>query len=1070
MKKWKKIINKCLIMTATSIITISNACNSNDTELNRLKSELLTSLNYLQYPKENDNQNVIAILELKKKINNSTKENIKQLKETINKLKQLIPTTLNKIKNLSLSKQKIYKDILNSSHTVSSLESLNIRIDNTIEEEKELISKKINNLQYVPIEKRSKAILDLNNKNYYEMIDEYKYLLKENIVTWVDVLPYPNKKANAKNKLLNKYTDLDKQTDEEILKIDQILAKLEAKIRLKLTEIEQLNYPDSSNDPIAANYFKAQLNEADTDDKVDAIFSKQWNAKIKYWNQLLQKISNNEHHQRLLHQLKNTFFENSNDLEHGDLKFLKELYNTYVLHYAIPTIDSLNNLSKNEKFEYIQKINPLQISESEINNKNIHDKLIEIENIVEEAIIGHNKIELTPDQTTWGESWSTEKNKTDPSSIENETTVLILDKLIKKPLKISSSEYQLILSNLKPILPLRNTIATILSLNNIDELKGTSGDQYNKPWLISKDLLKPNAFTDEVLNEVKESQSALHVRKLEKYLFGVNGDNPTEKNDLINKIVVLLKEDIVNKNNEKLNKWKSDILNKVKEFIKIYIKSNKNETKLENAVYKYLNTYINPAIVRSYLDSKNNVDLFNKENELNKLKSSKTLLAWGDDKFVDIIRKNNLSNISYIDEASNVQFIAPYNKDAKRSNVMYQLTVYSFADGNNDGIGDFIGLKNNLDYFVNLGIDTLYLSPIHPASSYHGYDVIDYTDVAPELGGMKAFDEFLIKAHEKGIRVVLDMVFNHTSYEHPWFQKALKNDPKYKNFYYIYDHPKWTDQNQKNQNKEGSDTVRHFFRNVYDAKDPSKNPANTNYNWAAEFWSGMPDLNLNNPDVIEELKNVHRFWAKKGVDGFRYDAFYHYFDSNNPIKGKSNKGNEVELFKEFRKVINQEYKNAEDQKVSRSSLDAFMFGEWWESPEGENAKRNWFSKNGNDKALSSLIDGSRWKLNPNVGISWKDELYLIDHLTDKNGQIREWLPFLDNHDVERWITQYRYSNNDHNVTEIPHKLTEFQRAGYEYALVNLLSRGGLPTLYNGNEILMQGGPKNKTDANVREAF
>ncbi|UWV83343.1 alpha-amylase family glycosyl hydrolase [Mycoplasmopsis cynos] len=173
----------------------------------------------------------------------------------------------------------------------------------------------------------------------------------------------------------------------------------------------------------------------------------------------------------------------------------------------------------------------------------------------------------------------------------------------------------------------------------------------------------------------------------------------------------------------------------------------------------------------------------------------------------------------------------------------------------------------------------MYLSPIHPASSYHGYDVIDYTDVAPELGGMKAFDEFLIKARKKGIRVVLDMVFNHTSYEHPWFQKALKNDPKYKNFYYIYDHPKWTDQNQKNQNKEGSDTVRHFFRNVYDAKDPSKNPANTNYNWAAEFWSGMPDLNLNNPDVIEELKNVHRFWAKKGVDGFRYDAFYHFFDS-----------------------------------------------------------------------------------------------------------------------------------------------------------------------------------------------
>nr|WP_318033427.1 alpha-amylase family glycosyl hydrolase [Mycoplasmopsis cynos] len=167
------------------------------------------------------------------------------------------------------------------------------------------------------------------------------------------------------------------------------------------------------------------------------------------------------------------------------------------------------------------------------------------------------------------------------------------------------------------------------------------------------------------------------------------------------------------------------------------------------------------------------------------------------------------------------------------------------------------------------------------------------------------------------MRVVLDMVFNHTSYEHPWFQKALQNDPKYKNFYYIYD--KSTNQ------KEGKDNIKGIFKNI----DKNIKPNNEIY-WAAEFWSGMPDLNLNNPDVIEELKNVHRFWAKKGIDGFRYDAFYHYFDSNNPIKGKSNKGNEVELFKEFRKVINQEYKNAEGQKISRSSLDAFMFGEWWD--------------------------------------------------------------------------------------------------------------------------------------------
>ncbi|UWV94396.1 alpha-amylase family glycosyl hydrolase [Mycoplasmopsis cynos] len=120
----------------------------------------------------------------------------------------------------------------------------------------------------------------------------------------------------------------------------------------------------------------------------------------------------------------------------------------------------------------------------------------------------------------------------------------------------------------------------------------------------------------------------------------------------------------------------------------------------------------------------------------------------------------------------------------------------------------------------------MYLSPIHPASSYHGYDVIDYTDVAPELGGMKAFDEFLIKAHKKGIRVVLDMVFNHTSYEHPWFQKALQNDPKYKNFYYIYD-------KSANQ-KEGKDNIKGIFKNI----DKNIKPNNEIY-WAAEFWSGI---------------------------------------------------------------------------------------------------------------------------------------------------------------------------------------------------------------------------------------
>ncbi|VEU63091.1 alpha-amylase family glycosyl hydrolase [Mycoplasmopsis bovirhinis] len=438
----------------------------------------------------------------------------------------------------------------------------------------------------------------------------------------------------------------------------------------------------------------------------------------------------------------------------------------------------------------------------------------------------------------------------------------------------------------------------------------------------------------------------------------------------------------------------------------------------------------------------------------------KKQLNWGDESFAKLVRTNNLTNLSYKDEANNVQSIAPFNKEAKRSNVMYQLTVYSFADGNNDGIGDFIGLKNNLDYFVNLGIDTLYLSPIHPASSYHGYDVIDYTDVAPELGGMVAFDEFLTQAHAKGIRVVIDMVLNHTSYEHPWFQKALQGDPKYQNYYYMYEN------NSQKLPKEGTDDIRQNF--VY-INTPGQNFANTNYKWAAEFWSGMPDLNLKNPELLQEMLNIHKFWAKKGIDGFRYDAFYHFFDSENIYKNTSRKGLEVDLMAQFRKVIEQEYQNSQTNNIARSSNEAFMFGEWWGNSYDEKAKSNWFDKIG-QKALSSLIDGSKWKDDVNyVWIHPGDELNLIKALTDSKGQKREWIPFLDNHDVERWINKYKYQEKQTPVDTNPHKLTDKERFRYLSALFSLLSRGGLPTLYNGNEILMQGGPKTD-DTNVREAF
>ncbi|QKT05686.1 alpha-amylase family glycosyl hydrolase [Mycoplasma sp. OR1901] len=459
--------------------------------------------------------------------------------------------------------------------------------------------------------------------------------------------------------------------------------------------------------------------------------------------------------------------------------------------------------------------------------------------------------------------------------------------------------------------------------------------------------------------------------------------------------------------------------------------------------------------------------------------SGKNWIGWNNPKFVEVNKQKSLNNFTYADEAKNVKAIAPFNKKAKRSNVVYQLMVYSFADGNGDGIGDFIGLKNNLSYFTNLGIDTLYLSPIFPASTYHGYDAIDYTAVAPELGGMEAFDAFLIEAHKNGIRVVLDMAFNHTSYEHPWFQSALLNDKsQYKSFYNFYN------SFGGRENREGidDDNIRTYFKNVlqkgdkftdYDGKE--YDVKTTNKHWVAEFWAGMPDLNLFSPKLQEEINNVHYFWAKKGVDGFRYDAFYHFFQSENRFKRKeSGASTTTKLLSSWRKAAEKAYAEAEKEGVSRSSTKAFMFGEWWGDPSGwvgpKFSKDYWFDKSNDSMAIGSLIDGTKWRYNNEVSIRPEDERNVLNALKDKNGQPREWMPHLENHDVDRWITNFRNTVSHGKVGAEPNTLSDQERSAYEYAVFSLLTRGGYPTLYMGDEILMQGGNKREGDTNVREPW
>ena len=193
--------------------------------------------------------------------------------------------------------------------------------------------------------------------------------------------------------------------------------------------------------------------------------------------------------------------------------------------------------------------------------------------------------------------------------------------------------------------------------------------------------------------------------------------------------------------------------------------------------------------------------------------------------------------------------------------IIYELHVKAFMDGNNDGIGDFQGLLSKLDYVQDLGVTCLWLLPFFPSPLRDdGYDISDYLSVHPNYGTMEDFREFLTQAHNRGLQVMIELVINHTSDQHPWFQRARhapKGSPE-RDFYV------WSDTDQK----------------YLDARIIFTDTEKSNWTWDPEaqqyywhrFFSHQPDLNYDNPVVIEEVVKIMHYWLDMGVDGLRVDA------------------------------------------------------------------------------------------------------------------------------------------------------------------------------------------------------
>ena len=194
-----------------------------------------------------------------------------------------------------------------------------------------------------------------------------------------------------------------------------------------------------------------------------------------------------------------------------------------------------------------------------------------------------------------------------------------------------------------------------------------------------------------------------------------------------------------------------------------------------------------------------------------------------------------------------------------RDGVIYQIYPRSFADSNGDGLGDLPGITSRLDYLSGLGIDAIWLSPIYPSPDKDfGYDVSNYVDIDPRFGTLADFDRLVTEAHSRGIRVILDLVLNHTSDQHPWFLESRSSRDNSRRDWYIWrDHP-------------------NNWQASFGGRAWQFDPLTAQY-YLHSFTREQPDINWRNPEVRKAMLDVFRFWLERGVDGFRLDVFNTYF-------------------------------------------------------------------------------------------------------------------------------------------------------------------------------------------------
>jgi maltose alpha-D-glucosyltransferase/alpha-amylase len=370
--------------------------------------------------------------------------------------------------------------------------------------------------------------------------------------------------------------------------------------------------------------------------------------------------------------------------------------------------------------------------------------------------------------------------------------------------------------------------------------------------------------------------------------------------------------------------------------------------------------------------------------------------------------------------------------------VFYEVHVKAFADADGDGIGDFAGLTANLDYLKDLGVDCLWILPMYPSPlKDDGYDIADFYGIHPSYGTVQDFQAFLDAAHARGLRVIADLVMNHTSDQHPWFQASRADRAGPHGDYYV-----WSDTDRKYAD------ARIIFIDT-EKSNWTLDPARQQYYWH-RFFSHQPDLNYDVPALREAMLDVMRFWLDRGLDGFRCDAVPYLLEREGT--NCENLPETHDILKAFRRVIDREYGG-----------DRVLLAEANQWPEDV---RPYFG-DGDEFHMAF-----HFPLMPRLymAIRGQDRLPLVDIFTHTPPipPTCQWALFLRNHDEltlemvtdeERDYMYYAYASDPHMKLNLGIRrrlapLLENDRRRIELLNCLLLSLPGSPVIYYGDEIGM----------------